>query len=121
MFYKFVWDKTKRRWQDKILQTTEFAGEHYLVKDGETPVIEVYIDENDLFKTYYCKYLEGCLAVRVRPQGLLGVQSWTLDTRLSDHAKDSSLREKYPNSPVTTDAQAHWNTEDSLFSLEELV
>lgn len=120
MFYRFVWDKNKRKWQDKVLQVNDVTGLHYLVKENDTEVLEVYIDETDDFTTYYCDYKEICLAVRGRPQGLLGIQTWNVDTRLSEHAKDEPLRLRYPNSIVTSDLQAHWNTEQSLFNLEEL-
>jgi hypothetical protein len=120
MYYKFVWNKTKRKWEDKVPLVNEAVGLHYLVKNGDEVVIEVYIDDGDLFKTFFCEYKESCLTVRKRPQGLLGVQDWSIDTRLSEHAKDAPLRAMYPNSPVTSDEEAHWNTESSLFSLEVL-
>ena len=37
----------------------------------------------------------------------LGIQTWNVDTRLSEHAKDEPLRLRYPNSIVTSDLQAH--------------
>lgn len=119
MYYKFVWEKAKRKWLKQETPAVETAqGVGYTVLEDETPVIEVYIDENDDFITYYCDYKEPCLAVRTRPQGLLGVQTYANDTRLSDYAKDQLIRDKFPDSPVTTDEQATWGT--GIFNLEEI-
>jgi len=120
MYYKFVWDKNKRKWHDKVLQVNDVTGLHYLVKELDEPVLEIYVDDIEDFTSYYCEYKETCLAVRGRPQGLLGVQTWTTDTRLSEHAKDAPLRLKYPNAPITNDLEAYWGGAESLYNLEEL-